>query len=202
MEAETNLSRVNKPLISPEPEKPAFVTFFPKGLLFLITVLFTYALTYIFYLSQYIVYKIPLSFLEFGNQKVIGYALLLSIITVPIMFAVVERWGIKISMQTKKLEKLYRPAIVGVALIVLILSIVLGITIAQNKTEYYVINVSKQNFVVLDSTKNHLIIAPVSLKKKEIARQYQIIDTRSDIFDKEKQISLKLTTTGALKVQK
>lgn len=83
----------------------------------------------------------------------------------------------------------------------LLLSAYIGRFTAEHKAAYYVIKAQKQSYVVLDTYKDNLIIAQVNLKKKVIDTEYQVVDSKSDLFNKSKQIVLDFAYTGPLKVK-
>lgn len=84
----------------------------------------------------------------------------------------------------------------------LLLSAYLGRFTAEHKASYYVIKAQKQSYVVLDTYKDNYIIAEVNLKKKVINPEFQLVDNKSELFNKSKQTVLDFSYTGPLKVNK
>lgn len=71
-----------------------------------------------------------------------------------------------------------------IAMALLLLSIVCkvyGFWNAMNQTDYLIIKQNQdRNFVVIDKIGDNLIIAPIDLRKKEIKKQYQVIEQKTN----------------------
>ncbi|MDQ0805459.1 hypothetical protein [Priestia megaterium] len=56
-----------------------------------------------------------------------------------------------------------------------------GYKTAGDKEEYLLFKVEQQDYLVIDNNGDNFIVAPVDLKKKEIKKQFQLIEAKSEL---------------------
>ncbi|WP_182006119.1 hypothetical protein [Priestia aryabhattai] len=61
------------------------------------------------------------------------------------------------------------------------ISLAWGYKTAADKEEYLLLKFKQQNYLVIDNNGDNFIVAPVDLKKKEIKKQFQLIEAKSEL---------------------